>query len=106
MRTWPALLLAPALALADQVVAFATVGWACARGLPGVEHAVHAVFFAAAAATLPAAWRAWRASRARTAAGDERASFLAGLAIGSATLSALVIAAMSLPTWSIAPCVR
>jgi len=106
MRTWPALLLAPALALADQVIALAAVGWACARGQPIIVHAVHAVFLVAAAATLPAAWRAWKACRTRQAPADERASFLAGLGVGSAALSVLVIAAMSLPTWVIGPCVR
>jgi hypothetical protein len=106
MRTWPALLLAPVLALADQVVAFAIVGWACARGEPIIVHVVHVAFFVAAAATLPSAWQAWKTSRKRRAAASERESFLAGLAVGSAALSTLVIAAMSLPTWLIAPCVR
>jgi hypothetical protein len=106
MRVWPALLLAPALALADQVVAFAVVGWACARGEPVIVHVVHVAFFVAAAATLPFAWRDWKASRTGQAAARERESFLAGLAVGSAALSTLVIAAMSLPTWLIAPCVR
>ncbi|MBW8756355.1 MAG: hypothetical protein JF586_01975 [Burkholderiales bacterium] len=106
MRIWPALLLAPALALADQVIALAAVGWACARGQPVLVHAVHVAFFAAAVATLPAAWRDWKESRTRHAAADERESFLAGLAVGSAALSVLVIAALSLPTWVIGPCVR
>ena len=106
MRIWPALLLAPALALADQVIAFAVIGWACAQGRPIAVHAVHVVFLVAAAATLPPAWRGWKKSRARRAADGERQSFLAGLAVGSALLAVLVIAAMSLPTWSIAPCVR
>jgi hypothetical protein len=69
-------------------------------------HAVHVAFFAAAAATLPAAWRGWRQTRAQRSAAGERESFLAGLAVGSAVLSVLVIAAMSLPTWLISPCVR
>lgn len=106
MRIWPALLLAPALALADQAIAFAVIGWACARGQPAVVHAVHVAFFVAAAGTLPAAWREWKESRTRHAAAGQRESFLAGLAVGSAALSALVIAAMSLPTWAIGPCVR
>jgi hypothetical protein len=106
MRIWPALLLAPALALLDQVVAFAVVGWACARDWPFVVHAVHVAFFVAAVATLPPAWRAWKQSRTRSGVAGERESFLAGLAVGSAALSALVIGAMSLPTWLIAPCVR
>jgi hypothetical protein len=106
MRIWPALLLAPALALADQVVALAVVGRACAQGQALYVHAVHAAFLAAAAATLPSAWRAWTTSRMKRSASGERESFLAGLAVGSAALSVLVIAAMSLPAWWIGPCVR
>jgi hypothetical protein len=106
MRIWPALLLAPALALADQLIAFSIVGWACARGQPLVVQAVHVAFLAAALATLPSAWHAWKQRHAQDAAARERESFLAGLAVGSAALSALVIAAMSLPAWSIGPCVR
>jgi len=106
MRTWPALLLAPALALADQAVAFAVVGWACDQGRPWLVHLVHAACCMAALATLPSAWRGWKASRARTAPQGERVAFLAGLSVASATLSVLVIAAMSLPAWSIGPCVR
>jgi len=106
MRTWPALLLAPTLALADQLFAFAILGWACAKGWPFVVHAVHVAFLAGAAATLPSAWHAWKQTRAARAAPGERESFLAGLAVGSAALSVLVIAAMSLPTWLISPCVR
>jgi hypothetical protein len=106
MRTWPALLLAPALALADQAIAFAVVGWACDQGRPWLVHLVHVSFCLAAATTLPSAWHCWTASRACTAPHGERVAFLAGLAVASATLSVLVIAAMSLPTWYIGPCVR
>ncbi|MFL6626481.1 MAG: hypothetical protein ACJ8G1_08570 [Vitreoscilla sp.] len=106
MRTWPALLLAPALALADQVVAFAVVGWACDQGRPWLVHLIHVAFCLATVATLPSAWRGWRTRPAGTALQDERIAFLAGLAVASATLSVLVIAAMWLPTWYIGPCVR
>lgn len=106
MRIWPALLLAPALALADQVIAFAVIGWACARGQPVAVHVVHVAFFVAALATLPPAWRAWKESRTSRVPAGERESFLAGVAVGCAALSALVIAAMSLPPWVIGPCVR
>jgi hypothetical protein len=105
MRIWPALLLAPTLALADQVVAFAAVGWTCAHARPVVLHAIHAVFLVATAATLAPAWQAWGASRGRADAAAQRRHFLAALAIASAALSALVIAAMWLTTWFIPPCV-
>jgi hypothetical protein len=105
MRIWPALLLAPTLALADQVVAFAAVGWTCAHARPIFLHAIHALFLVATAATLAPAWQAWGASRGRADAAAQRRHFLAALAIASAALSALVIAAMWLTTWFIPPCV-
>jgi hypothetical protein len=104
MKTWFALLAAPALVLADQVIAYATVGWACSHERIAAVHAVHALFIFAAAAGLFPAWRLWTATRA---AGNEqiaRRHFLAGIAVATCALSLLVIAAMWMPTWVIAPC--
>ena len=106
MRIWPALLVAPTLALADQAIAYAAVGWACAHEQAVVVHLVHALFLVAAAASLLPACRVWTATHVN---GDEtvrRQHFLAGLAIASAALSVLVIAAMWMPTWVIAPCIE
>jgi hypothetical protein len=105
MRLWPALLLAPALALADQLVAYAAVGWSCAHERVAVIHAIHAAFLVAAAASVVPAWRVWSISRARANETAQRLHFLGGLAIASAALSVLVIAAMWLTTWFIGPCV-
>jgi hypothetical protein len=102
--TWPALLVAPALALADQVIAYAAVGWACAHDRAVVVHAIHAAFFFAVMASLWPAWRAWTTTHDGGDEAARRRHFLAGLAIASAALSALVIAAMWLPAWVIAPC--
>ena len=41
MRTWFALLGAPVLALMNQSVSYATVGWSCAHRHPLALHAVH-----------------------------------------------------------------
>jgi hypothetical protein len=105
MRIWPALLLAPALALADQVVAYAAVGWSCAHERAIAIHAIHAAFLAGTATTLVPAWRALRAARGHADEPARRRRFLAGLALASAALSLLVIAAMWLTTWFIPPCV-
>ena len=105
MRIWLALLLAPALALADQLIAFATIGWSCAHERAIVLHAIHASFLLATAASLVPAWRVWRASRGRADDTARRQHFLSGLAIASAALSVFVIAAMWLTTWVIPPCV-
>ena len=101
MRIWFALLAAPILALADQVVAYATVGWACAH-----EHAVHALFLVAVIAGSVPAWQLWHATRSAKAGNETlaRRHFLAGLAFASAALSILVIVSMWMPAWVIAPC--
>lgn len=104
MSIWFALLAAPLLALCDQVVAYASVGWACANDRIAVVHAVHALFLVAAASGIIPALRLWTATRAGTTEAFARRHFLAGLAIASAGLSALVIASMWFPTWLIAPC--
>ena len=108
MATWLALLVAPILALADQSIAFAATGWACARQGTGSVHFVHALFLAATLAATFLAWQSWRAG-ADVVAVDEsgaRRHFLAGLAFASAMLSALTIAAMWLPTWLLSPCLN
>ena len=106
MGIWLALLVAPMLALADQVIAYAAVGWSCAHERTIVVHAIHALFLVAAAASLLPAWRLWTATRANTDEAAQRRHFLGGLAIASAALSALAIAAMWMPTWVIGPCIR
>ena len=105
MRIWLPLLLAPALALADQVIAYSAVGWSCAHERVVVIHVIHVLFLAATAASLVPAWRIWSASRGRSDETAQRQHFLGSLAIASAALSVLVIAAMWLTTWVIAPCV-
>jgi hypothetical protein len=106
MPIWFALLAAPLLALGDQAVSYASVGWACAHQQALAVHAVHALFFTTAVVATFPAWQLWRSTRS-TASGDEtvaRRHFLAGLATASSTLSALVIAAMWMPTWVISLC--
>jgi hypothetical protein len=67
---------------------------------------VHALFLAAALIGIAMAWHAMRA--AVPAGGDEapaRRRFTAGLALASSALSALVIAAMWLAVFVVAPCI-
>lgn len=105
MRIWPALLLAPALALADEAIAYAAVDWSCVRGRVLVVHSIHLLFLVAAVATVPSAWRLWKDTHGPGNDAARRRHFLAGLALASAALSVLVIAAMSVPAWFIAPCI-
>jgi hypothetical protein len=106
LKIWFALLAAPILALMDQVISYATVGWACAHQHAIAMHAVHVLFLIAAAAGIMPAWQLWSETRiGRT--GNEavaRRHFLAGAAIVVGAFSVLVIASMWMPTWIIAPC--
>src|ERR671937_2074358 len=90
MRTWFALLGAPVLALADQSVSYATVGWSCAHQHTLVVHAVHGVFLAAIVIGTLFAWRLWRETRPVRAQGEEpaRRHFMAACRRGSSSTSA------------------
>jgi hypothetical protein len=107
MRSWPALVLAPSLVLADQSVAYAFVGWSCAHQHTAAVDIVHLAFLAA---TLVIAFFAGRALTAaggmaggrEGAPGDRR--MMALVALLAALLSALVIVAMWVPHWALAPC--
>ena len=106
MRTWFALLGAPLLALADQSVSYATVGWSCAHQHTLVAHAVHGVVLAAVVIGTLLAWQLWHETRPVRVQGEElaRRHFMAGLAAASGALSALVVGAMWLPVWILGPC--
>ena len=107
MRIWFALIGAPLLALTDQSVAFALVGWACAHQSAALAHAPHVFFLAVTAGCTFAAWQSRRgttsASSTPSAAGEQQ--FLARLATVIAALSTLAIMAMWIASWMISPCI-
>jgi hypothetical protein len=107
-RTWPGLLLAPMLALADQGVAYALLGWGCSSQQGALLHAVHAFFLAATACSTFLAWRESRPGRPalREAEGFtvHRRDFMAQAALGVGLLSAAMIVAMWIPQWMLSPC--
>ena len=100
------LLAAPILALTDQAISYATVGWACDHQHAIAVHAVHIFFLLAAAAGTAPAWQLWSETSIGRAGNEAvaRRHFLAGLAVALSALSVLVIASMWMPTWIIAPC--
>lgn len=106
MRIWLALIAAPLLALADQSVSFATVGWACVHQHIGAVHAVHALFLLATVGATVLAWRTWvgMPQPARPEEMFARRHFLAGLATAAGGISAVAIIAMWIPAWVIPPC--
>ena len=108
MRIWLALVLAPLLALADQLVAFAMVGWACAHQSLALLHLSHALFLALATAAAIAGGVCWRETGRAGPSMSHAARqlhFLAGISMAVASLSAITIVAMWIPTWMISPCI-
>jgi hypothetical protein len=105
-RTWPAVLLAPVLALADQSVAYALVPWSCSHQSMGWLHAVHATFLVATLATLVAPWSRLAPGAPPTSSDEqvERRNFFALVGVLVAVFSALVIVAMWIPQWLIPAC--
>jgi len=108
MALWLALLVAPTLALADQCVALSMTVWACRGQHLLALHLVHLPFALATAVATLLAWQAWRETAPASAAGDANARrhFIAGMAIGIAALSLLVIVTMWAPTWLLSPCLQ
>jgi hypothetical protein len=106
MRTWPALILAPLLALADQSVAYALVGWSCAEQNRVALHLVHAAFLAATVLTLLPEVRLLRpiAHTVDIGGSQDRQVMLAIVALMVGALSALVIVAMWVTNWMLSPC--
>lgn len=105
-RSWPAVLLAPVLALVDQSVAYALVPWSCSHQSVAVPHAVHALFLAATLGTLFVPLRRLEPGEPPAMPDErlERRHFFAGVSLFVALLSALVILAMWIPSWFIPAC--
>jgi hypothetical protein len=104
--SWPGLVIAPLLALADQSVAYAMVEWSCETQRHAAAHFVHFAFLVLTLLTMGMAWRNRGGPSLRADSGDPATarSFVAMLATLVAALSALAIAAMWLPQWMLSPC--
>jgi hypothetical protein len=106
-RTWPGMLLAPLLALADQGVAYALVPYGCSHQHSAGLHLTHAVFLLA---TLACAVLAWPVARPALPAlqegpgGIERQAMMGAVALGIAALSAAIVVALWIPQWVLPPC--
>ena len=116
IRVWPALLLAPLLALLDQSVAYALVTPSCALQTTAWLHLVAGLSFLLVAAMTVLAWKAWRrmAVAAETPGskmtasdateGRVRGQFIALVAALAGSMSLLVVLAMWLPIVVLSPC--
>jgi len=122
LRSWPALLLAPLIALADLSVVYSLVTPACMRQDQSGLHAVAAASLVIVLALTMLAWRSWRdetthvqgeatmaqgprdVTRADGDAAADRQRFVALVAVLVGALSGLVCVALWLPIWMLSPC--
>jgi hypothetical protein len=107
MRTWPALLVAPLLALAQQSLMYSLVPPACHRSDVVLLHGISAAAVLACVALALLAWQDRRAvdrSVHREGRQGRRQHMLATIAVMTAAFSALVCAALWAPIWWVSPC--
>lgn len=97
MRLWPALLLAPVLALAAGSGGYALATPACERSLTWLLHLSFAIFLVLSLATTALAWQTL--SRAR-------GEFLPMLATGVGAFFTAVIAVQWVAVFLISPCMH
>lgn len=115
MRSWPALILAPLVALTDLSILYALVTPSCGRQDRAGLHAVAALSLLIVIVLTLVAWRAWQresnrsaAKTAVTASDDSAAArrpgFIDLVAMLVGALSLLVCVALWLPVWLLSPC--
>ena len=113
LASWPALLLAPLLALGVQSIAYSLVTPSCAHQDGGTLHLLSAatlLLAVLATAIAGVGWRRAHATRPRPADAGAvdleggRDLFLARVATLVGAFSALTIAAMWIPVWFLSPC--
>jgi uncharacterized membrane protein YidH (DUF202 family) len=109
MGNWPALLLAPTLALTNLSITYALVAPSCAHQSMLMPNAVAAVSLLLCAWMSRAAWRNWVDARSmsREAARDrvtDRPPFLALVSCLVGVLSCLAVVMQWFPQWVLSPC--
>jgi hypothetical protein len=112
MKNWPALLVAPTLALTNLSVTYALVTPSCSRQDMTAPNVVSALLLLACAWMSWQAWGNWRHAPARGEAGGagssdaapERRPFVALVATMVGALSCLAVIAQWFPQWVLSPC--
>lgn len=112
LMTWPALLLAPMLALLQQSATFALVTPSCSEQTVTTLHGVAAASVALVVLfTLLAALAWWMAVQPPREGDDDiarrsRRRFLSRMATLNGALSVLTAVAMWVPIWMLSPCTQ
>ena len=108
MKNWPALLVAPTLALTNLAITYALVTPSCKRQNMLAPHLVSALLLLACAWMSWAAWRNWRDDPGERAQPSDatpyRRPFVALVAAMVGGLSCLVVIAQWFPQWVLSPC--
>ena len=123
MLSWPALLVAPLIALSQLSIAYSLVTPACARQDRSTLHAVAVVSLLLVVLMTLMAWRAWSQRRVTARERDatapdagrpvtladsdsaaERPHFIEMIAVLAGGLSMLVCIALWVPIWFLSPC--
>ena len=108
MGNWPALLVAPTLALVNLSITYALVPPSCARQNTVALHLVSAAILLLCLVFSWQAWRNWRTSRIEGPEGSDRRAqrppFVAIVALMVGSLSSLAVLAQWFPSWILSPC--
>jgi hypothetical protein len=110
MPNWPALLLAPSLALTNLSITYALVTPSCALQDRMVMNGVSALALLVCALFTWAAWRNWRNGRIQPdvlAEADDAATrppFVAMVSCAVGAISCLTVLAQWFPQWILSPC--
>ena len=106
MRNWPALLLAPTLALTNLSITYALVTPACTRQTMAAPNVVTAAVLIACAWMSWGAWRNWRDAHGAAARDHvpDRPPFVALVSSMVGALSCLAVLAQWFPQWVLSPC--
>lgn len=109
MPNWPALILAPLMALANLTLAYALATPSCENQSLALLHGVAVASLVLTLLFSWMAWRNWRKTRMQALSAPEdaamhRQGFVAGVATMAGLLSALVVCAQWIPLWLLSPC--
>jgi len=97
--SWPALVLAPLVALLEQALSYALSTPLCQRQLGAWMHLVPAFSLLLVFVFIALALLDWRRR-----AGQPAGRFISGVSLAMGGLCALTIAAMWVPIWWLSPC--
>jgi hypothetical protein len=109
MTNWPALILAPSLALTNLSITYALATPECSRQSDVAMHLVSVVILAICILFTFQAWRNWLAQGGGTPppredAAIDRGRFVSAVAGMVGLLSCLVVIAQWFPQWVLSPC--